>query len=70
MRLCASALAAYCAFRRIQVIVSSRYWMDHLPHIIEAFIPGFMATNLRNAYLKEYPEVFPEDVPLWHWDPM
>ena len=41
-----------------EVVVSSYYWMDHLPGIIQAFIPGHGRNDLsgsaRRAFLATY----------------
>jgi hypothetical protein len=37
-----------------EVVVSSQYWMDHLPGIIQAFIPGRGQNNIANRAHAEF----------------
>lgn len=50
-----------------EVVVSSRVWMDHLPGIIQGFIPGHgrndMATAARAAFIAAY-QLDPNRVPM------
>lgn len=53
-----------------EVIVSSAYWMSHLPNIIEAFISGHGANNIASGahqqFLAKY-GLTDEQVPLLGW---
>ena len=47
-----------------EVVVSSRFWHDHLPYIIQAFIPGFLAYGAHSDFLARYGYT-ERQVPMW-----